>query len=256
MLNENPSDCLASWGCAGRSRFLFGVVRDCDAVEILGESARGRAGGGDGARVAVCDFLRGAFAGDDRGEVVGGEGGSGFWGVVCAVGAVLAGCAAPGLGSGRDRGNWGLEGLEIFGGKRAGAILSGLADASDGGGGDGGGFVAPFAADESEDGGDLGIGEGVEGRHFQFVGAFPNGELAGEAAEDDAGEAIFGAEDPFGIEDGRGDAVEAQTRGLVASGAGGGVEFFALGETSGFFGGEFGDGGRWGADFAWPSEEE
>ena len=134
--------------------------------------------------------------------------------------------------------------------------MSGLADAGDGGGGDGGGFVAPFAADESEDGGDLGIGEGVEGGHFQFVGAFPNGELAGEAAEDDAGEAIFGAEDPFGIEDGRGDGVEAQTRGCVASGAGGGVEFFALGETSGFFGGEFGDGGRWGADFAWPSEEE
>ena len=146
--------------------------------------------------------------------------------------------------------------MEIFGGKRAGAILSGLADAGDGGGGDGGGFVAPFAADESEDGGDLGIGEGVEGGHFEFVGAFSDGEFAGEASENDTGEAIFGAEDPFGMEDGRGDAVEADARRLVASGAGGGVEFFALGEALGFFGGEFGDGGRRGADFAWPSEEE
>ena len=102
LLNENPSDCLASWGCAGRSGFLFGVVRDRDAVEILGESAGGRAGGGDGARVAVCGLLRGAFAGDDRGEVDVRAGGGGFWGVVCAVGAVLVGCAAPGLGGPRE----------------------------------------------------------------------------------------------------------------------------------------------------------
>src|SRR5207302_1166165 len=96
---------------------------------------------------------------------------------------------------------------------------------------DGVGFVVPFAADVGEDGGDLVVVEVGEAGHFEAEGNAGDDERAGDAVHEDAREARGRAEDVFGIEEGRGEAILAEAIGLMAGSADVGVNYFALVEA-------------------------
>ena len=89
---------------------------------------------------------------------------------------------------------------EIGGGVEALLGLGGLSDLSYFGRGDHGSFVAKGISDVGENGGELFIGELLEGRHGNLPGVIFSFHFDGaeKAVEGEFNEAIFGAVDPLG----------------------------------------------------------
>lgn len=89
---------------------------------------------------------------------------------------------------------------EIGGGVEALLGLGGLSDLSYFGRGDHGSFVAEGISDVGENGGELFIGELLEGRHGNLPGVIFSFHFDGaeKAVEGEFNEAIFGAVDPLG----------------------------------------------------------